>query len=187
MIQIMLMELGTQVQRKKGDVILSQGQVGNTIFFVKSGLIKAFYTTKDGNEFIKSFLQDGEIITSLSCYALAEPSPFSLICLEDSELLQIPFEAFKNLANNDTDFARGVITMLTNLLMKKEQREYEFLCLSAEERFELLFSTAPHLLNRIKQQDIARYLGITPVALSRIRSKMTNIPKLRLNKRELNF
>jgi len=29
----------------------------------------------------------------------------------------------------------------------------------------------PHLANRVTQADIARYLGITPVALSRIRGR----------------
>jgi DNA-binding Xre family transcriptional regulator len=34
-----------------------------------------------------------------------------------------------------------------------------------------LLEDAPDGLRRIKQKDIARYLGITPVALSRIRGK----------------
>ena len=53
--------------------------------------------------------------------------------------------------------------------MKKERREYEFLCLSAEERYRLLIKRSPDLVRQVTQNEIARYLGITPVALSRIR------------------
>jgi len=64
-----------------------------------------------------------------------------------------------------------VISSLIELAIKKERREYEFLCLSAPQRFALLKQRSPELVSRLTQNDIARYLGITPVALSRIKQR----------------
>ena len=55
--------------------------------------------------------------------------------------------------------------------MKKERREREFLTESAEERYRMLLERSPALFDKVTQKDIARYLGITPVALSRIRKR----------------
>ena len=69
--------------------------------------------------------------------------------------------------------AQFVIDGLLELAMKKERREYEFLCLSAEDRYRLIREREPTMLGRVTQNDIARYLGITPVALSRIKSRLS--------------
>ena len=66
-----------------------------------------------------------------------------------------------------------MINSLISLAIKKERREYEFLCLSAPERFALLKQRDPELVAKLTQNDIARYLGITPVALSRIKQRQS--------------
>ena len=53
----------------------------------------------------------------------------------------------------------------------KERREQEVLELSAEERLVKFWEEHPHLKGRIPQRDVAAYLGITEVALSRIMSR----------------
>lgn len=45
------------------------------------------------------------------------------------------------------------------------------LALSPEENYRQLLAESPDLAQRLTQNDIARYLGITPVALSRIRGR----------------
>jgi len=57
--------------------------------------------------------------------------------------------------------------------LKKEIREYRLLCLSAEEAYKDFLQMNPKLLERLTQVDIARYLGITPIALSRIKKRLS--------------
>ena len=58
--------------------------------------------------------------------------------------------------------------------MKKEIREYELLCLSAEDRYKRLLKHTPDILKLVTQNEIARYLGITPVGLSRIKRRVAD-------------
>ena len=169
--QSIFAELGKPLLRKKGDLLFAQGDSDSSIYVVSSGLLKAYYSTLEGKELIKSFIQSGEFIGSLIAGHTAEPCTFNLRCLEDSKLRRIPFAELKSMAMHKPEASGLVINSLIELAIKKERREYEFLCLSASERFALLKQRSPELVSRLTQNDIARYLGITPVALSRIKQR----------------
>lgn len=161
--------LGKPLLFKKGQVVFKQGDVNTSIYSCQSGLLKAYYLTHDGKELIKSFIQEGEFIGSLIACHLAEPSTFSLVCLEDCSLTRIPFNELQTLAESNPEVSSLITKALIDLAIKKERREFELLCLSAPERYALFKQRAPNLVDRVTQNDIARYLGITPVALSRIK------------------
>ncbi|MNG38637.1 hypothetical protein D3C84_1264130 [compost metagenome] len=64
--------------------------------------------------------------------------------------------------------------MAESLYVKKERREMQLLTLSAEDRYRSFLEEFGALEKKIPQYYIASYLGITPVALSRIRAKWRN-------------
>lgn len=157
----------------KQEYIFRQGEKDSNIYLVKSGLIKASYITGEGKEFIKSFLIEGDIIGSLnSAHFLRENCSFSLVCLEKTQLVSIAFDTLLDKSKSDAELSQLLIQNLLMLAMKKEKREYELLCLSPEQRYQLLKEKRPEVLEKVTQNDIARYLGITPVALSRIRKRI---------------
>ena len=84
----------------------------------------------------------------------------------------MPFSDLYKAAEESNGIAMEMIGFLLGLSMKKEQREYEFLNLPAEERYQKFAEANPDLVEQITQNDIARYLGITPVALSRIKKRL---------------
>ena len=168
----LIVDKGEPLFVSKQEHVFRQGALNQTLYWVKSGLLKAYYVSIDGKEGIKSFIQQGNIIGSLSSAGTGAPCPFSLVALEDCELLRIPFQVIMDATDESHEVANEVIQVLMSLSMRKEQREYEFLTLSAEERYVRLCGRAPELIQKLTQYDIARYLGITPVALSRIRKRI---------------
>jgi len=163
--------IGQQIDRSKGDLLIRQGDIDRSVYLVESGLLKAYYATLEGKELVKSFIQRGEFIGSLISCRTGEPSTFNLSCLEDCILRRITFSELQESTNRNPDIADLLTNGLMSLAIKKERREYEFLCLSAAERYALMKDREPELVERITQNDIARYLGITPVALSRIKQR----------------
>ena len=163
---------GSRRELKAGQHVFRQGDDDESIYFVGKGLLKAYYLSADGKETIKAFVQDGEMIGSLaSAYTKADCS-FNLIALEPTELVEVPFDRMYEACQRDLQFSRAVIDALLAFAMKKERREREFLTESAEARYRMLLEDSPALLKTVKQKEIARYLGITPVALSRIRARL---------------
>jgi CRP-like cAMP-binding protein len=51
---------------------------------------------------------------------------------------------------------------------RKEARERDLLTLTPEGRYRAFLIESPALEKRIAQKDLARYLGLTPVGLNRI-------------------
>jgi CRP-like cAMP-binding protein len=165
-------DVGVRVTIVKGTCLFHQHHEPANLFFIEQGLVKAFYETRDGKEFIKSFIREGQIIGSLQALFADRPNSFSVVALEDCVVLEIPKAHLLGVAGENREFQTLMNEQLLALAMKKEQREYELLCLSAEERYQLFCEREADLVPRLAQVDIARYLGITPVALSRIRKRL---------------
>jgi len=162
---------GVTVVKDKGEHIFMQGDVDRSLYFVQSGLLKAYYISEDGKESVKSFLLPNDIIGSMTSAYLKGCCSFNLICLESATLKKISFEILHEYSKNNLEVASDMIELLLLFAMKKEQREFEFLCMSAEERFCRIEEESPMLLEKVTQNDLSRYLGITPVGLSRIKKR----------------
>ena len=157
---------------KKNSVVMPQGEVCENIYFLCRGLVKLHYITEDGKEFIKSFIDEGEMFGSLISVMSGGNSTFAATALEDLELEVMKFSIFQEFVKNSPAFQQFTLIFFQQLALKKEIREYELLCLSAQQRYEKLCEQKPQLVERIKQAELALYLGITPIALSRMKNRI---------------
>ncbi|MEZ5490437.1 MAG: Crp/Fnr family transcriptional regulator [Gammaproteobacteria bacterium] len=160
--------------RKQG-CFIREGQQPRSFAFVRSGLFRYFYSDSNGHEFTKGFLQENSFIASYSALIQKRASYFSIQALEESLILEIDYEKWKSLAEKDLCWQKFLLGMLEKGYCIKEAREREFLLLDAEQRYRSFLSTFPTLEKRVKQHVIASYLGITPVALSRLRRNIRSI------------
>ena len=155
-----------------GAFLIRQGEPAPNLYFLTKGLMKMFYITVDGKEFVKSFISEGQILGSLAALTEGLESTFSIVCLEPVQVESMPAEVFVDLVESDPGMLRFGYRFFQTLALKKELREHGFLCLAPEVRYRQFVTENPDLAQRITQADIARYLGITPVALSRIRKRL---------------
>jgi len=167
---------GRPAQFRPGEHVFRQGDPDRSIYLLQEGLLKAYYLSDDGRETIKSLVLAGDTISSLSSAWKKTVCTFNLIALEASALVGIDFDELYEASRTDLELARDVMNLLLEFAMKKERREREFLTESAEVRYRLLAEQSPGLIEKVKQKDVARYLGITPVALSRIRARCASNP-----------
>ncbi|GLQ73015.1 Crp/Fnr family transcriptional regulator [Vibrio penaeicida] len=163
---------GTALHKDAGDHLFRQGDSDSSMYVIKEGMLKAYYVTSEGKETIKSFLQIGDVIGSMSAAYAQMQNTFSLICLEPCTLIRFDFKALHSASLTDQELSKDVIEILLKFAMKKEQRERDLLCLSAQQRYEKLLDTSPDLIEKVTQNDIARYLGVTSVGLSRIKHRV---------------
>ncbi len=166
----LIKEFGTNQNYQKKTNVFLQGDESQYLYFIQEGVLKAYYNDAEGKEYIKSFLFSGDNIASTQALNRGNCS-FSLLCLKDTRLVKLPYQKVRQAAANNLELANEIIELLMSFAMKKEQREFELLCLSAEQRYKNLLKNSPNISQQITQNNIARYLGITPVALSRIKHK----------------
>ncbi|MDF9798153.1 CRP-like cAMP-binding protein [Catalinimonas alkaloidigena] len=157
---------------RKGDLFIREGQVPHKFAFVNAGLFRYFYVDEKGNEFTKGFFPEGLFLSSYSAMIQEIPSYFTIEALENAEILVIDYEAWNDIRAQHPCWNEFLLAMMEKAFIIKEMREREFLLFDAEKRYLLFLDRYPGLDQRIRQHLIASYLGITSVALSRIRRKM---------------
>ena len=65
-----------------------------------------------------------------------------------------------------------MIVALLRLVAYHTHREYQFLTMSTEERYLAFLREYPRLAARMSQREVAQYLGLTPVGLNRVVSRL---------------
>ncbi|UXP31741.1 Crp/Fnr family transcriptional regulator [Reichenbachiella agarivorans] len=150
---------------------IREGQVPTEFGFVLTGLFRYVYIS-EGKEFTKVFMPENSFISSYSSMISKIPSHFFIEAIEDSKVLSISYNNWQKLKLQNPKWNFLLVKMLEKGYSVKEKREREFLLLDAENRYRIFLEEFPNLENRVKQHMIASYLGITPIALSRIRKKM---------------
>lgn len=156
-----------------GDYFVQAGQMTTDFGFISKGIFRFYYMDKHGVEYVKSFCVEGDFIASYSALLRSEPSIIFIQALEDSELLLLPYADFVQLQAQHPCWAHVSRRFTEELYIKKEDRERQFLLEDAESRYRKFLASYPNIEKRVKQYDIASFLGVTPVTLSRIRRKMS--------------
>lgn len=155
-----------------GEYLFKAGDIPRFFYFVNRGLFRYVYIDDDGNEYTKGFQDEGKYVVAYSAMQLNRGSYFYAEALEDSEVVIIDFERWNKLMEKYSGIVRYEMLMVRSAFYKKEFREKELLLDDAEARYKTFLSEYQNLECRLKQYHIASYLGITPVALSRVRKKM---------------
>lgn len=160
---------------RRGEHLLRAGETPRSLAFVEAGLLRLYYLDADGREFTKSFCTEGEVVAAYSALLLDQPSRLFIEALEDSQLLVADYRAYQELAAGHPCWAAVNQRRAEALFIKKEQREAALLLDDAETRYRQFLADHPGLEARLRQHHIASYLGITPVALSRIRARLRRV------------
>lgn len=158
----------------KGQFLINAGEVNGDLFFISQGLVRFVYNTEDGREFNKSFAAENGFIGCLRSVLTQQPCRFAIQALEPTKTLVLTSLARELLWHNYPEWERLGRLLAERLALKKEEREAQFLLDTVENRYQQFLAEHPSLSDRIAQYHIASYLGITDVALSRIRKRLNS-------------
>jgi CRP-like cAMP-binding protein len=157
---------------RKDDYLFQQGDVANRLYFLHSGLVRYVSVSDEGKEFTQTFAKSPRIIGSTKAMVTGAHVLFGIQALEDCMVSSYPWQVFYEQMRQDIGFLECYAKFLERIFITKEERENAFVKHSAERRYLDFCASYPELKNTIPQQQIASYIGITPVALSRIRQRL---------------
>ncbi len=157
---------------KTGQFIINQGQLAPKIYFLLKGSVRYLSITEDGKEFTQSFASSPGIAGSTRAMSRQTKSLFSIEVLDDVLCLEFDWLLFFNTMKDKPGFLLAYNSLLETLFIKKEEREYAFVQQSAEQRYLKFLEENPQLRDKLPLKMIASHIGITPIALSRIRKKL---------------
>jgi CRP-like cAMP-binding protein len=157
---------------KKGQVLLSAGDLKSEAYFINSGLLRYFSIDEKGKEHIIQFAPEDWMLSDRDTTVFNEPSVFYIDAIEDSEVVIVKKDFFPAIKNIVPEILELNILMLHNSIRFMQKRLNMLLSATAEERYLDFIKLYPNLTLRVPQWMIASYLGITPESLSRVRKDL---------------
>ena len=134
------------------------------------GLVKLYYPVANGEEWTKSYIAgQGVFGPSAPDEAVVQ---YGARALEHSTVGLVDAPWVGRVLGANTALAAALAAFQAWLFERKRQREEDLLCLAAEDRYLAFSARDPALAARLELQEVAAYLRITPVALSRIRGRL---------------
>jgi CRP-like cAMP-binding protein len=148
-------------------ILINEGDIIRNIYFVKKGCLRLWFNNNGSDITYQFFLEDQVV----SGFLDDETSMFTLESIEPSTIVILKKTDFENLLKVvpelKDEFLEYVIKRLANYSKLFLSRIKD----SPSKRYDHLLKDNPEILARVPQHYIATYLGITPVSLSRIRSR----------------
>ncbi|MGR6874513.1 Crp/Fnr family transcriptional regulator [Pseudomonas sp. HK3] len=157
---------------KAGQFIINQGQLAPNIYFLMKGYVRYLSLSEDGKEFTQSFASSPGIAGSTRAMSQQTKSLFSIEALDDVLCLEFDWHVLFETMKDKPGFLMAYNSLLENLFIKKEEREYAFVQQTAEQRYLNFLAENCQLRDKLPLKMIASHIGITPIALSRIRKKL---------------
>lgn len=151
----------------RGRSILDPDAEHRDVFVVVSGLVKLSYLSGGGTEAIKSFVVDQGIFGREDGGV-----DFGACAVEPSRVVRLPERWVSRQVDESSDLRECYALFVNWLRQRKAERERMLLCLTVGERLLRFLEVEGDLASRLPQGDIARYLGITPIAFSRLKRRL---------------
>lgn len=166
-----LASLFEEVHYPKYHLLFRQHEVDRTIYFIKSGIARAYYR-KEEDDVTFWFGTEGSSVFSYNSYINQTPGYESIALLEDTVLYRLDHQHLDALYETNIEIANWGRKLIEKEIILVEERLISRLLLNATQRYQQLMDHHPELLQRVQLNYIASYLGITPVSLSRIRAEI---------------
>jgi CRP-like cAMP-binding protein len=162
---------------RKGEFLVSEGQVVNNVSFVNKGSFRVF-KNMNGQDLTKHFFFANEYATEYISFLTRQPSDICVKALEDSELIELHYDKVQALYEQYPVWQKYGRLLAEHLFIKLAERTHRLLYHSPEENYLHLIESRPDIIERIPQQYIASYLGIQPESLSRIRKRLMEVRRV---------
>lgn len=159
-----------RISVKKGIMLQMQGDTYLKFYFVEKGLLRSYILDDKGKEHTYMFAPEKWFIGDVYAFSKKKATQLFIDVIEDAELI-----VYQNrLVDEKTELAleeyKSEFNKLLNRVGVLQERILMQMSASALVRYQHFVKTYPQILERVPQKMIATYLGITPEALSKVRS-----------------
>ncbi len=167
-----LVKLRDQIHIKhytKGSVVFYEGDSSDYLHILMEGSVKLYKTTPKNNKVQINRLHAPALIAEFA-YFEREPFPATCELVTDGAIGLLHFDKFYTYLSDPT-FSFELIKSLTSKISLLSALIHKETILSSEAKIADLLIKKPSLFNRLKNNEIASMLNLTPETFSRILTK----------------
>ena len=153
----------------KGQKILSEGEVCQSIYYIDRGLIRQFYY-KHGKEVTEHIGDDHSIFMCIESLFKEEPTRLQVEAIEQSVIYALPKAELEKVALHNVNIQILYRKILEESLILSQIHADLERFETAQDRYKKMCKLMPQVVLRAPLVFIASYLQMTPETLSRVRA-----------------
>lgn len=157
---------------EKGQTFIKRNKRNTSEYFLLDGVCRSYLINHEGEEVTITFYTSNSILSPNITRTKEEASILNFQALTSLKIAYMDAHKFEQLMIDNLEIRRFGNTVVRIELLKKIDKEIGLASLSAKERLLNFREQYPMLENIISHTDIASYLGITNISLSRIRGEL---------------
>lgn len=155
---------------KQHSLVVRAGGPVTKQYFVVEGCLRTFMPDDERDrEYTVQFAVEEWWASDYIAYYAGTPALLNVECLEDAILLSVQKKDIETLYTQVAGLESFFLRKLENAFVAFQKRILGNLKETAEQRYDEFSRQYPNIEQRVKNFQIASYLGITPESLSRIR------------------
>lgn len=155
----------------RGEIIRNITDENKTAALVLGGMCRSYYVDEEGNDITRGFSIPGTLCMDEGLFGYPE-SIVTWETIEETTLMIFDVAKIKDIILKNDELKNIYIMLLENALRYKIYRENGFLVENASERYLHFRKMYPMICDKVKQHQLASYLGIKPESLSRIKKTL---------------
>ncbi len=156
----------------KDELFIRKDKLNNLEYIILDGVCRSFVNNPEGEEITIGFYQGKSVLPPHITRTINEQSVLNFQASTTLEVVFFNAHEFVKLMINNLEIRNFGNTVLKNELLHKVDKEIGLASLTAKERLLALREKYRMLENLIPHPQIASYLGITTISLSRIRGEL---------------
>lgn len=155
----------------KGEMILSEGEICENIYYIEHGLIRQFYF-KNGKQITEHLGDDHTIFMCIESLFREEPTKLQVEALEPTLVYALPKHRLEQVALHNVNIQILYRKILEESLIISQIHADLVRFETAQDRYKRMCKLSPQVILRAPLVYIASYLQMTPETLSRVRASI---------------
>ncbi len=154
----------------KDSIVFYEGDTSQYLYIILEGIVKMYKTTPKGTQIQINRFEAPAMVGEYACF---EDQPFPASCefVTEGKIVMIPFgHILKNL--DDRQFSLELIKSLTSKIMVLSALIHKETIYSSEAKVAKMLIENIEIFTKLKYNEIAAILNLTPETLSRIFKKL---------------
>lgn len=181
---------------KKGEHLFRQGDAFESVYAVRSGSLKNYIMTNDGEEQITNFHLPSELVglDGIDCATY----PISAKALETTTVCEIPYSHLQDLYDLLPDLRKQIFSCMSKELREDKQMMMLLSKKNAEERVATFLATLSARFKRrgyspytfrlsMSRNEIGNYLGLAVETVSRVFTRFQTAETIAVNGKEVHI
>lgn len=179
---------------QKGDHLFLEGDPFHSVYVVRSGTLKTYITTNEGEEQITSFYLPSELVGLSALYTATYP--VSTQAIETTTVCEIPFDRLEKLSDDYPSLRHQMMRILCRKIRADQQMKLLLSKKSADERIATFLINLANRFHRrglspqsfrlpMSRNEIGNYLGLVVETVSRVFTRFQKKGLIHANGKEV--